>query len=682
MPGDHRVGARDGGERRPVNVLSVLDRRLEPVRRAVRPFLYPLEGRVGSWVGAPAIFAIVISAVGASIYVSLGVVARDALALTPLAYIAAGLFFVVTMLTYIEGNSLHPERGGASTLARYAFDELWSFIAGWAIVLDYLIVMALCALSVPHYLEAFWGHTGDAGLELVLAGLVLLWVTALNVRGLRAQGLGLVLRLGAANVLLLVVLLVVGVAVAWDWAAVTDTVDLGSRPEWDELGFALIVAGLALTGIEAASGLAGEIRPNRREMKRVIGATAVTAFTVFVGVSLIALMAVPATGGSTALGDRFIEAPLLGVAMAYEPAWIGDLLRYSIGIVGALVLVQWATMNMMGVSRLAYSLATNRQIPSAIGQLHRQRSTPWVAIAVCAVLAFVLVVPTDVDLLAGLFAFGATLAFAIAHASVIAMRFREAYARRPYRMPLSVKVGRGSIPLPAALGLVMAVAAWISVVVLHEEARYAGGAWLAGGLALYLVYRRGQGKSLRKRFTIPAAALQETVDVRYGSMLVPIFGGPLDDDIMTTAGRLAAGEAAEGEGGTVIEAIYVLEMPMSLPIDARVPDERVAEAKRALRRAKEVGEQHEGVEVAPATARARALGAGIVEEARRRGVEAIVLAAEEPTRMRGGAVLGGRGGPRDRYVGQMTRYVVEKAPCRVILTAPPAASEDGSAARP
>jgi APA family basic amino acid/polyamine antiporter len=53
-------------------------------------------------------------------------------------------------------------------------------------------------------------------------------------------------------------------------------------------------------------------------------------------------------------------------------------------------------------------------------------------------------------------------------------------------------------------------------------------------------------------------------------------------------------------------------------------------------------------------------------------VEAIVLAAEQPTRTRGGALLGGRGGPRDRGVGDMTRYVVEKAPCRVILTAAPA----------
>ena len=62
-------------------------------------------------------------------------------------------------------------------------------------------------------------------------------------------------------------------------------------------------------------------------------------------------------------------------------------------------------------------------------------------------------------------------------------------------------------------------------------------------------------------------------------------------------------------------------------------------------------------------------------EARRRGVEAIVLAAEEPTRVRGGPILGGRGRSRDRFVGETTRYVLEKAPCRVILTAAPAGEE-------
>jgi APA family basic amino acid/polyamine antiporter len=122
----------------------------------------------------------------------------------------------------------------------------------------------------------------------------------------------------------------------------------------------------------------------------------------------------------------------------------------------------------------------------------------------------------------------------------------------------------------------------------------------------------------------------------------------------------------------VIEALYVVEVPMSLPLDARIPDEQIELARAAVRRAKEVGEEYEGVVVATAMVRARSAGSAIVSEAKRRGVEAIVLAAEEPTRVRGGALLGGRGGPRERSVGETTRYVVEKAPCRVIITAAPA----------
>jgi basic amino acid/polyamine antiporter, APA family len=151
-----------------------------------------------------------------------------------------------------------------------------------------------------------------------------------------------------------------------------------------------------------------------------------------------------------------------------------------------------------------------------------------------------------------------------------------------------------------------------------------------------------------------------------------VFGEEIDDDIVGTAGRLAAEEADEGEGGAVVEALYVFEIPMSLPIDARVPEDRLERAKQVLARAKQVGEEYEGVEVATAMVRGRTAGQAIVAEARRRGVEAIVLAAEEPTRIKGGAVLGGHGRARDRFVGETTRYVVEKSPCKVILTAAPA----------
>ncbi len=121
-------------------------------------------------------------------------------------------------------------------------------------------------------------------------------------------------------------------------------------------------------------------------------------------------------------------------------------------------------------------------------------------------------------------------------------------------------------------------------------------------------------------------------------------------------------------------------MPMSLPLDARLPEEQIKHARQALARAKAVGEEYGGVYVATATVRTRRAGYAIVEEARRRGVEAIVLGAEEPSRIRGGAGLGGRGGPLENFVGEITKYVISKAACRVIVTAPAARSpEDRSA---
>jgi APA family basic amino acid/polyamine antiporter len=385
-------------------------------------------------------------------------------------------------------------------------------------------------------------------------------------------------------------------------------------------------------------------------------------------------MAAPVVDDRTALAERYIDAPVLAIVGGYEPGALLDVARYVVGAIAAAMLLVAMNGQMLGLARLAYSLATNRQIPSGVGRLHRRRGTPHFAIAIAALLAFALTIPRDLEFLAGVFAFGAMISFALAHLSVIVLRFRERDRPSAFRVPLSVPVRGARVPLPAVFGLIVSVLVWASVVVFHEGGRLIGTGWMLAGITLYVTYRRSQGKSLTRRFTIPAEALQESRTVEYGSILVPVFGEDLDDDIVGTAGRLAA-SAGEDEGGAVLEALFVFEIPMSLPIDARVPDERVAEAKRVLARAKEVGEEYDGVEVATAMVRGRSAGQAIVSEARRRGVEAIVLGAEEPSRLRGGAILGGRGRVRDRFVGDTTRYVIEKATCKVILTAPPAGEE-------
>jgi APA family basic amino acid/polyamine antiporter len=172
---------------------------------------------------------------------------------------------------------------------------------------------------------------------------------------------------------------------------------------------------------------------------------------------------------------------------------------------------------------------------------------------------------------------------------------------------------------------------------------------------------------------VPEAVLRASAPERdFGSILVPLLGGELDDDIVQTAALLVSSENPDEAAidRATIEAVWIFRVPMSLPLDAPLPEAQLLAARAALARAKRLGEEYTGVEVATATVRTRRTGQAIVEEARRRGVEAIVLAADETARSRAGSLLGGRTLVGESTVSETIRYVVARAPCRVILTAP------------
>ncbi len=621
-----------------------------------------------------ALFAVIYTTSVSSVYFALGVVARHANGLTPVVFLIAGLFFGLTMMTYAEGASLHPERGGSAVFARYAFNELVSFVAGWAIFLDYTILIAVTALTVPAYLAAFWGPIGRGTLEIAVALAVIVLIAVDNLTGVSARRIRTRVLITIGDLILQALIIVLGFALVFDPHALSASIHLGTAPSWSDLGFALPVAVIAFTGIEAAASIAGEVTATRKQVKLLVGPGSAVIVLIYVGISLVGVGALPVHHGVTALGTTHIKAPVLGVVEAFHPKWLADILKYAVAIGGALGLFAAAGAAMLGVTRVGYSLATNRQIPSAVGRLHGRWGTPYVIIGVAAIAAAALVLPTDLEFLVGIYAFGALLAFTIAHVSVIALRFRERDRPRPYSVPLSVTISGAHVPIPAVLGAVASALGWVALLVFHAGARYVGLAWLLFGLVLYVGYRKSQQKPLLKRVTIPERALRyEALEPEFGSILVPILGTALDDDIIQTAGRLAGESRDDLESdGAVIEAIWVFEIPLALPMDAPLPEAQVKRAREALARAKLVGEEYEGVEVATAIVRARRAGEAIVREARRRGVEAIVLAAEESSRVRGGSLFGGVGGPLENYVGDVSRYVIAKAPCRVILTAPPA----------
>ena len=248
---------------------------------------------------------------------------------------------------------------------------------------------------------------------------------------------------------------------------------------------------------------------------------------------------------------------------------------------------------------------------------------------------------------------------------------------RPYRIPFDVNFRGYRLPLPALAAAVLTAAAWLSVLVYHDTARWVGGGWMVFGLVSYVIYRKGvEGTTLTQRVEVPESALVKSAEaLEYGDILVPVFGTKLDDDIVGTAGRLADAAETPGETAPRLEVIYVVDLPLTVPLDSPPPKKLAERANAALERATQVGEEYDTVEVHPSVVRARSVGAGIVQAARDRGVEVIVMGAEPPTRIRGGGVFGGVSGARPAEIGPVTEYVLQRAPCRVLVTAP---KSDGS----
>jgi APA family basic amino acid/polyamine antiporter len=627
-------------------------------------------------IGSPILFTIVYSSLASAIYFSLGVVAGHALGLTPVVFLVAALLYTVTAMTYVEGASLHQDRGGSTVFARYAFNELVSFVAGWAILLDYVILIAVTAYSATQYLKVFWSPLGNRGEALGLALAFIALVVLSNIRGFggrRARRVGILL---AGDLALQGFIVVLGLVLFFNPHTLTGPIHLGTAPTWSGLVFAATVAVISFTSLESASGLAGEVRISRAGLKRLVASTTATVAFLYVGIALVAVTALPVHDGQTALSGRYLDAPMIGVVSRVHPHWLGQTLTYLVAAMAAVTLVAAANSAMLGLSRLAYSLSTNRQIPSGLGRLHPQRSTPYVLITLAGLIAAALAATENLDFLIGIYALGATLAFTIAHLSICRLRYSERDRDRPYRVPLSVRLGAGELPLPAVFGALASAGGFVAVLVVHPDARYVGLGWMALGLVMYVVYRRADETSLLRRVTVSPRVLRaEPPGERdYGSILVPLFGTELDDDIVQTAALLVSSEQTDEAAidAATIEAVWVFVIPMSLPLDASLPEAQIKHARQVLARAKAVGEEYNGVHVATATVRTRRAGFAIVDEARRRGVEAIVLGAEEPSLIRGGARLGGRGGSLEGYVGDITKYVVRKATCRVIVTAPAA----------
>ena len=624
--------------------------------------------------------AITYAAIGSSIYFALGVIARDGLGLTPLILLAAGLLFFLTLFAFLEGATMLGERGGSSSLVRAAFGEFLAFVAGWVVLLDFVVVISLAVLSIPHYLEPYVGQVEGSVWEVLLLTLIVGYIVVMNLVDLTGRRRPrFLVALAVGDLVLQGLVVVLGLVLFLEPDALTASLALGSSsPGVEDALYAAVIALVAYAGLEAIGDLVPELDISPERVGKLVGRSAWAIPLLFAAIATVALLALPVLGGpggpSTELGTTFLGAPILGVVSTFEPTWLAEVMGYLVGLVAALTLLWAANTGLLALSRHTFSLAVHRQIPIRVGILGKRFETPYRVLILAGVAVFLLALFGDVEVLAGLFAFGATLAITLAHLAVIRLRITRPDAERPFSAPLSIPLGGGRIPLTSIVGALLGGLAFVSVLVIHDEARWVGAAWLVAGLVGYAIYRLlVQGVGLNKPIELDTRTLtRPEPKASLRKILVPLFGTALDQDIVSTAGLMAAEEEPEmGIEGAKVILLYTTEVPMSRSLEDPVEGEE--ERLEVLgERARAIAEEYEGVSVEVESVRCREAGEAIVEVAGRLRVDAVVMGAEPPTGIQGGPQFGGLGEARYEEVGPVTLYVLSHATVPVLVTAPPA----------
>jgi APA family basic amino acid/polyamine antiporter len=465
--------------------------------------------RLRRTLGVPGLFSSAYGNVGSSIYYALGVTALYALGLTPLVFMVAGALFAATAVVYAEGATTFPEAGGSSSFARHAFNDFVGFVAGWALMLDYVITIAISAFSVPSYLAVIFPVLKTYPANSISAIALVAVLAAINVLGV-SESAKLNVALSILDLFTEVIVAIVGLLVVFSLSTLVGNVHLGVAPTWSNLIYSISISMIAYTGIETVSNLAEEARDPGRDVPRATVLIVAAVLSLYLLISSIALSAMPVQQvdgkWTTPLGTTYLTDPIIGIIRGF-PASVPPLLVMSltvwVGVLAATILLIATNAGLLGLSRLVYSLSEHQQLPPFLGIVHPRFRTPYVAIVIFSIVAALLIAPGSLPILADLYSFGAMLAFTFAHLSILALRVKQPGLHRPYRAPLNVWVRGVAIPLTAVVGGLGTFATWLVVVLTHVEGRTVGFLWLVVGLLIYVVYRRSIGLGLTESATPP-----------------------------------------------------------------------------------------------------------------------------------------------------------------------------------
>lgn len=471
-----------------------------------------LKREIG-WFGS---FAMGYGDVGADIFIALGIVTLYTAGATPLAFLVAALVYVAIGLAYGELAPTYPYAGGVHVYSLRGLNSLVSFIAGWALMLDYVLCISLFSVASAGYLKFISPQIVENlnininslhvnGLGIAAAMLVVLLII-LNYIGIKYSSsfLSFLVTMGIA---IQGIILITGFVLKFNLETFIEQLNIiGSSMRFNEVEYfdfltlpannflyGLTLAMASFIGIESIAQAAEE---TKRPYKWIPRAVKLSVLMVILFVISFSILATGSLSWETLAGA--VENPIATLVKNYPI--VGSFLSSFVAVAAFVLCLASANTGLIGASRLVASMGKFSLLPRWLSKIHPIFRTPSRTILLFGSIGLFLCLPGDIPFLASLYNFGALLGYIILMISLIVLRIKDSNVYRPWKMPINIRISLGEksvdIPVLGIIGLVSTIILWSLVILLHPMARVAGFLWLGIGVCVYILYRKFNMESI------------------------------------------------------------------------------------------------------------------------------------------------------------------------------------------
>ena len=421
-----------------------------------------------------------------------------------LSFVIAGIACVFAALCYSEFASILPVEGSAYAYAYGTIGEIFAWIIGWGLILEYAMgsmtvavswsgyfnkMLKMFGITLPEYLTADPGsYTGEGFSMNLPAFLIVLLVISLLIKGTEkaasANNFIVILKVSAVIFVIIAGAFFIDVDNWSPFIPEAQTIIVDDKPH-EAYGVAGIISGaaaifFAYVGFDAVSTQAGEAINPKKDVPFAIIASLLVCTLLYILVSLV-LTGMISYQDFNPLG-KYPEAIKAPVAYAFDiagQAWAG----YIITIAATVGLISVLMVMIMGHSRIFLGMSKDGLIPAVFSKINPLSGTPRTNLMILGAFIATVAAFTPISKLAEMTSFGTLFAFTMVCIAVWILRVKQPNLERSFKVP--------ALPVIAVCGIAINTYLMVN---LSKDAQLFSLGWLAIGMVIYFLYGKRNSK--------------------------------------------------------------------------------------------------------------------------------------------------------------------------------------------